>query len=523
MKRHRFFAFKASSTLMVLAALLSGCVVAPTASEIFTKPDAAKGTVIAKAEGNRLAMLSSSWIGLRVKSNTTNKEYFIPNRLGLGPGAPGLFLGNPRHIFVSQLEPDSYSLIGIEGTFTGLLTDWMLNNLAHVKAGDSLGTFKVEAGKLTNLGTLFAFYPSKAEASRKFAVARINTSDAELRGAMQRVAPEALPILQNTKHLGWNESPMDGKALLETARANSYAVGSAFVDEGGSYWVGGQTGQIIKRSPSGQWIQFDTGYLMPVNEARPIGNGLVVAGLEDGIVLIGNEKIGWKNHPLPHPGSVVAVGQLSNGDLVAVTGDKQIQVFTSSCCNDIDWKLAYTAPMEGSWFLGAVITPQAVLAIKVTPGIPPRRTVYRYSVSKNVWTAEDVKGATFMPHVGLDKSTICIGEAYSPDSGESWSLMDQPGFVLACRDSRNIYSKKVAKMGWSYNDFALHWSTNKGKDWTQITDKLPDGAHQIEFLPDTNQLLVRSQTGKIYTSSDHGQSWVLERSVNDTASPLISK
>ena len=140
--------------LVVSVLLLSGCASVPTASDLLTKIDDKQGAVVMMAGGGRLAMARLNWTGIEVKSEKTEEKFSIRNVAPVG------FALDPKPpVFIGQLPPGSYKIDRLAGTFTGVLTDWMLNNVSSQSVEENLGSFRVNAGQITDLGTLLVYTP----------------------------------------------------------------------------------------------------------------------------------------------------------------------------------------------------------------------------------------------------------------------------------------------------------------------------------------------------------------------------
>lgn len=510
--------------LVALSVLLSACATAPM-SELLTKMEPNKGAVLIKMEGNWLATVSSmSWTDVKVRRLPDGETFTLQSQ------SP---LYYRRHVFAGQLPPGKYQVTELSGLFIGIIPHLLTSTSATESAAQSdLGSFTVEAGKVTDLGILVAYMPIE-KANRTMRMTRVS-SRPELEATLRRYVPEQKNELLSKPTLGWDTPTAPNKALLEEAKRNVLATGRAYTAANGDYWAGAQLGQILRRQPVGKWTSFDTGYLMPVSAVHADGQ-TILAGMDDGVVLISRDYASWKDISVPFGGTIVAVGRMNSGEIVAIVhGKDAVKVYISPCCDRAQWQILREIPFEGHLFVStARVLPDGILMLtQKTKAFGTDFDIYRYNAQSRKW--DDGPGQNTVVRASADASLLCGNDRYSTDRGVSWTKVELPGGMMICRDSKTLYTQKLSAMGWSNSDFTLSRSRDSGKTWENIEGKLPDYAGvssldlfsiigYIEPLQTPGHLLLRTNDGRIYTSPDDGNNWKLEHEASDAALPIIGR
>lgn len=510
--------------ICIVATLLNACATGKTTAELLTKIEPNTGVVLLKMEGNRLALSSSlSWDEIVIRSTTTNEAFRLKNQTSFG---------SKRYVFIGQVPQDKYKIEELSGFFTGLFTDWLINNTSSTSTEENLGTFTVQDGQVTDLGILIVYMPIEND-RRKMQMTKVN-SKLELEATLRRYVPEDAPRLISKPFLTWDIPSIIDTKFLDKAQSNVLTTGKPHHADDGTYWVGAELGQLLKRKSNGEWLSIDTGLKMPVFSVLSINKDTVLAGLDDGVILITGDQKNWKDVSLPFGGTVVELGRLSSGELVAISKEKgAIKIFTSPCCGQIKWNMLREVPFENTYLSFAQVTPKDIFFVGLKmKAFGSDITRYRYDATNKVWS--DGPSRNLQLRTSLDKDILCGGDFYSKDHGITWIKPEKPGGDMVCRDAKIMYDHKLSSIGWSSSDFELFRSQDGGVSWQKVGDKLPRYSGNIalelrqfvgyvEPLQKLGHLLIKTHDGRIYGSQDDGIHWKLEREVSDASSPLVTR
>ncbi len=246
--------------------------------------------------------------------------------------APAGLIGGYQNLEISgdagiyELERTTVGAIR-SGVFTGALppgryrirrfvTHGYLNTM-WVRAPSALGTFTVQPGQLTDLGTVI-YHPVGGERV-VFARTRMEEDTRELVAAeFPRVAEAVLarPIL------GWDENLNEAEIaeVLRSIRALAAPVNEPRVAPSGAVYAGSILGQVLIR-PAGEmiWRQLDTGTTREILTVTEEGGAIVAGGEEGFLVRSSDGGRSWQRVRAPDRGAILHLASAPGGGLFAVT------------------------------------------------------------------------------------------------------------------------------------------------------------------------------------------------------------
>ena len=281
------------------------------------------GVVVLQVTNNadELGHRLDTWTGAHVTRVGEPGSHFL-----LKPAGSGLI---SSRIFIGALPPGRYRI-------QNLISEWPQHSKPQVwmeaPAQNHLGTFRLEPGQLTSLGTVL-FQPLGAveEDGRWKRVHMFLRYDSEERfdQFMDHATPDLAERLGERVH-GWDIGRNDQAHHELADRVSEFAIGTEY------HWLGdgeiamtGPIGAVFISEAAGQWRQIETGVNHQLAAMAKTSEGYVVAG-ERGLVLRTDETGGnWEE--LPGPGLMTAVEwlqQMNNGSFYAIgRGDERCVLF----------------------------------------------------------------------------------------------------------------------------------------------------------------------------------------------------
>lgn len=301
--------FVAALTLLLLACS-TGFDTRP--GDLSTLPED-YGVVVVQFTNNtdRLNPKLNGWTGAHVARIDQPDNHFL-----LKPAGSGL-IGS--RIFVGALPPGRYR-------FHNLVSQWPERGQPRVwmeaPATDNLGSFRIEPGQLTSLGTVL-YQPMGAVREngrwkRTHTFIRYDQEEVFDR-FMRDATPDLYERLGGRIH-SWDIARGENvhEQLADTIRR--FAVGTGY------HWLGdgeiamtGPIGSVFRREGPGQWRRIETGVNHQLTAMVRTGSGYVVAG-ERGLVMHADSLDGeWR--VLAGPGrrfGIEWMGRMDNGSLYAI-------------------------------------------------------------------------------------------------------------------------------------------------------------------------------------------------------------
>ncbi|NQD35462.1 hypothetical protein HPT27_00405 [Permianibacter sp. IMCC34836] len=246
---------------ILLATFLTGCGTIPTANlwqykQVGVPKD--RGAVVMNVANNahRIGTISNwDYITLTSKTNP-NKSFNLNAADHVGSTSSRAFIG--------ALPADEYFLQTIGGSEAG----YNVTYFNWLNPGEKFGSFTVEAGRLTDLGTVI-YLPDPIN-KQSYALGRAPLPT-PLMALHQKEMPSVFSKLKNEAPLGWKDGSTYLTPILMFAKRAALANGDWSRDRDGNLLLPGKFGQIKRRAPDGKWQHFDTGL---IEDLTWVGQGL---------------------------------------------------------------------------------------------------------------------------------------------------------------------------------------------------------------------------------------------------------
>jgi photosystem II stability/assembly factor-like uncharacterized protein len=437
-------------------------------------------------------------------------------------------------VFFAELGPGVYSLDEIS-SLGGV------GRYYHVSFPKGEYQFKVEAGRVTNLGTMVtAISPQGGFSSDAKIYRGFVPSDQELTDYLRGAFPSILQSQQGRAFLTWT-SPDVAQRTAEIAqriRRLSVAANSPVRLKDGPFVAGAPMGIVWRRNDAHEWESLDTGYAREITALTPLADGSVLAAAEGGVLLRSADRgATWQNlGNLPQYGLVVGLGQFPGGALFALVRDKKAHLLTA-------------AVPEGPWGpVGAfdstlgkgklALDGFESLEVRAVQGGPrlalfvKSREVRIYDSATGTWTQTLLPG-DLEASAGFDDGSFYVGHRVNVEQGNTQAVLRRTADAgktwtdVAAFDGRTqeytffspsvlLRSTAVAteKPGDYPTEHELAYSVDAGLTWTTHPKSRRFHLSQRAALDGSLWMLFFGDG--ISVSADQGKTWKAEKKIFPT-------
>ena len=491
----------------------------------FTRVAAGHGMVMMRLIANRkMSDTSPKWDKFDIHDLKTGKSYKLTDLYG----------GGHHGTFVASLPPGEYQADRVR------VGDPIWQSLAEYGEVEfepaGAWRFRVEGGRMTNLGSLLflqlyaAPEPKAANGTQhtKLRYRWVHVPDDNL---PQRNAflfhPDDYPAVLS-KALGWSAVPADAatSAMPPGFKRVTLSLSGAMPTVAGGTLFGEHFGQVAWRHADGKWTWEDTGTIESIRFAADTPNGTRYAAAEGSILLQRFGAGDWRRIP-------VDLEDATPRMLYAAEDGSLLTIWEQF---DKSTALRYHPGADPAWTKEwEMLSPGKVApsfgccsAVLNSRGIVYSTELYGFSLiigklavwdlSADKWALSDPNfkggpismfpdGALYSMTGGLANQTFKV----SGDRAVTWesrsagtNLLRQPQF----RTPDEGYTLEVSPdVSWT-----LARTTDGGRSW-QAVSTLPKSTEWFLVLPG-QEILIATQAGQLYSTSDNGKSWRVERDAN---------
>jgi hypothetical protein len=333
-------------SVVALGCLWFACL-ANAANKMAAEPDYAyrpkpeQGTVMLRIITNRnIAPQISAWSSITLRRKGDPMEHSI--------ALIRLFAGGDAY-YIRSLPPGDYTATSV--ATTGMV-NYMPTDLWATLDPKGAWTFRIEAGRMTNLGTLFYLIPQGAAQEERYRW--VHFPDSYL---PQRMAylfhPDDYPQLLSTQ-LTWSAIPAEvsQSTLRPRERQLSLKLGGGLLASDGGRLFGEFMGQIAWRRADGSWVWEDTGTLETILMAADATDGVRYAFASSSHMLRRHAPNDWRRVTVPFDGAQPCHVQPEPQGRVLVVwdADEKIVVTRYQHGSDSPWETVHElATPVGFW------------------------------------------------------------------------------------------------------------------------------------------------------------------------------
>ena len=433
-------------------------------------------------------------------------------------------------VFVESLPPGTYFLEQLKGEVT--IGAWGAGGRVLFTSSDL--TFRVEPGRLTNLGTLLIIAPYSLEEDTRTRLSHV--PDAQLPLRLASLLPSATRESLIKDPLGWTNLPATATfdlAALRSRRLSMAFNGPARASDGG-LWFGEHLGQVAHRSPAGAWSWEDTGVFESILQVAE-SNGRLYALSENSTMQVREQPGQWR------PIEVPVVGASPCGAFVEPDGSLMTLWETPQAIH----VLSFRPGSEPQWTTDRVIDiggmiirysaprcvsresekTRVVYAIKPgTPGIKkPSMRTETFNKEKRSWSSQSTDlhvPANLMPDGTLHAmrgASRWTWFGVSQDNGRTWTkrgenyIAEDTGVFRGMNegfqarvDLQESYRVRKSSL-WFTADGGYTWKPQSAFNGA-ISRVIPLGGQEV---------LVATAEGRLFVSNDNGRTLRTERNAAD--------
>ncbi|GER20127.1 exo-alpha-sialidase [Variovorax boronicumulans] len=266
-----------------------------------------------------ISLLNPKWQQITLIS-AQGVRHEVPD---LTPMAVGVFGGSAvptESLHFGRLPPGEYefSSAGSIGPGPGLLLALIASD--HASLEKQVPRFKVEAGRLANLGTV-VFSPSTGDKEPAQII---------LLGGARGTAESMRALTDDSRNApvlrpggGWLQMPTDEAQAISRARELVSMLSPIGSRSGARMVAGSHLGEIVERVAPGRWTSEPLDTLARVSFASCWKDATCVAGSEFGRYAIKRPGASWEAHRLSNEyGQVASIQDLSEGRALFVVTDR---------------------------------------------------------------------------------------------------------------------------------------------------------------------------------------------------------
>ncbi|MCM2564324.1 hypothetical protein [Janthinobacterium kumbetense] len=425
-------------------------------------------------------------------------------------------------LFIGALPPGEYEFVE--------LIDTRANKLLHVYS-TIVGSFKIEAGKSTDLGRLIV---TRGNFGVQYGRSAQVTSNAEL---IQRFAPDYNAMFGAAAAPGWSTPRHAQDDVEQFARAHPAGAECTTEMPDGRVAAASRMGAVLMRSTQGLWNILNAPSVESLSCVFPVDlpNAELIAVGESGSLL----RKARDSEQL----SPVDTGNLPPGNLLRIGGNPtvgwyvmhrkgdELNIFHAHQLDAGDWRSVYHATLPGSWLhgpgllwtwqdagrIGYALESGLIGELDYSTG----KLTERFSPHK-----KNLTQFTHQPN-GTESVLVAAGlagrfpDAYiSRDRGQNWKTIVSPFKVLMSPVAPLNDGRLLMEAG-MYNEGALLVSSDDGQTWGPYA---PYTLRQTPMIFPSGLALNIQEDFKgrvsIYSSMDNAKTWKLEHSNQDLLSTL---
>lgn len=483
--------------IAVLAFLLAGCAAAPLTPT--TELGADSGALVLRLTTNVApAGFSTVYDTVQVVSDT---GIYTLTRQVRGVVRTGLFSGA---LPAGRYRVSRFETVGF-------------NFRRWVDVPAVFGTFTVQAGQLTDLGTVI-YEPA---GGNKVLFAR-TLSESDTRELVAASYPKLAERVLAQSVLGWDAgaSNADLDRTFAAMRARVAPINFPVVAGSGSVYAGSALGQVLAR-PAGQrsWRQFDTGTAREILSVIEDGSALLAGGEEGFLVRSTDGGRSWQRMQAPDRGAILHLVRRPGAGLMVVSlFDKTVTVWEQA---GAAWQTRGQFPYERSFNAGA-LPPHAVDGPRHLYVGLPNGVIHALDFASGQWQRHEAPFSLITLATAGDMlygygAQLTHSIWMSEDNGKTWRDLDTSRRAGApvFSDPRTGYVLYVKEV--FAGKMSVQMTKDGGRSWSETGD-LPEAAARRVFVmrpmaihPDGPTLLVFATNGAVFSTRDAGATWTEER------------
>lgn len=520
-------AFGGRALVAGIVAAAAGCASVPVG--IPEKIDPATGVVAVKVVGvQRVSITNAKWTQLTFVEKTTGVPVVVND------SAP---IGANYAMFAQTVPPGTYAIKAFDapgvapGGF-GILPALVFMALTSDNHGghERLGTFKVEAGGVTNLGLMVTAQPDGNSNDAQMAIVADSLGQAAVIDDLEAGARERLKPLRT---LSWDQAPGEASAdrAREIVRTRTTNLSAIDTTSDQRLVFGSALGLVHMRDTSGRWQTLSTGSLDTITHVRVLPQGRILAASDNGNYHLWQPRDrSWVSRKLSTTGQVIASEPMGDDGVALLVkahswpGQRFVMNHSVLVVRD----LAGSGPaqevlsLDDFPALGApplFFDGRELIVIMNQQGFSRTADVYRIdpkTLARRTEKLDNWTGRLYrLPDGTLMRDRMNGLSAYndvSDDDGKTWQLGNGSGpFATRFANRNEGYGLSLVSMGMKSSTFTLSKTTDGGKTWQPVGTPLESGSTSTPLQLQLAGNLPLVFTGRqLLSTIDDGKTWRTE-------------
>ncbi|HVE51902.1 MAG TPA: hypothetical protein VNB23_00815 [Ramlibacter sp.] len=516
----------------LLAVGLAGCAthqqVVDNRLTLPQKLDAREGAFVVKLVGVQpLSAFNAKWKSVKLLDVRTGRRTELMDTAALGAG---------YSLFMGSLPEGEYQVTGLEsigagpGTFgviPALIIAGMTSDSQSLQK--SLGTFRIQAGTLTNLGLIVSALPEEKGQPMKLAVMGDAAAQAS---ALANVEPRARERLAAMPSTGW-PAPPDGAAAQQAekiVREHARNISTMEATPDGRILIGSALGMVHTRGTDGRWSSSSVGGLDNITYVRALADGRIFAATDAGSYFVGSpQQRQWTRHDFTSVDSrVTHLEPLGEHGFALLTASMHQPNFAQPATSRLYVKRTLEEAGPGR----EVLSLKDFSAMGRLPvfyngvelqvyfnhvGVSRTADLYRIDpatldkrMEKADFWATEIYRLSGQDVVMHRMNGMTIYSSFSSDGGRTWRHEKTGADPYSMRfvGTGRAYGFVVKGRGWSTNAMGMVVSTDGGAKWRDTGVPVEGEGLMPIRLVDGRLFVMTSR--KLVSTADEGRTWTTE-------------
>ena len=464
----------------------------------------------------------AKWNTLVVRKVNTRTPEDLRDRYARGP---------QNSFFMDALPPGEYEVLHLQASIPDAF-----GNLIETADFPKGFRFRVQAGRLTDLGTFYFVRPYAPVKTGLYKLVRAAEGDLARRASFMLPPDQAEALL--AAPLGWTSTAAGSEPENLTSRIkhmSMFMAGRQRTADGGMLF-GEMFGQIARRDRNGTWTWEETGFADTISAAVEAADGQLFAIAEHSTLLRRDGPGQWRTIQVPIAGALPCfISAEPDGSLFTIWENRNaIVVLSYRHGNESPWEERFRIPIEPLSKYSVVSLQRCmvlasdplVMVIDQTPSRSGMKFRFHFlNKASRTWTR--YQGPEMQGGFGLFRDgTLYAAMGWKPgqdfkishDLGKTWEKRGELSWseIPVFRDLNEGYLLRVDNAPQIYASLLVHslWrTTDGGRTWARQA-RLPKFTATMMLLDDQELLFVTAE-GKLHVSHDNGASLTLERDSSD--------
>jgi|GEM_PF-3487152 len=437
-------------------------------------------------------------------------------------------------LFMGTLPPGQYEIAGVEslgpapGNF-GILPALIIMAMASdsQNLNSKFGTFTVNPGVLSNLGTIVSSFSDRKDEPMRVAV----LSDEFGRGAaLKDVEPSSYGRLKAMPVSSWDKAPESGEGVAALANIRKFATSVTSLENmpDNQLAVGSALGTIRLRKADGLWVSMAVPGLDTLTYVRPLEGGKILAATDAGRYYVWQADKGvWlENQAFSNDYRILRVEPMGTHGYALVAATTTMPTLAAPMRTKIFFKKTLDEPGSGKEIMELGFSALGAIPMHFDGEhlqvyfnhVGISRTLDRYKIHPaSMQQTKDEMNFWAFGISSLQDGTLVMDRmnglsnyvSISSDKGASWKHGETAGpHSVRFIDANVGYGFSTVSTGWSTVTSILNKTTDGGKTWVKLGK--PIETHGLLHVRLVQGAVFVYTSKQLLSTNDDGENWKVE-------------